>query len=46
LPDYPAITAAIGPATRVVFLQRSRGYAKRKPLQIGEIRGWCWPSGR
>ncbi len=38
LPDYPAITAAIGPATRVVFLQRSRGYAKRKPLQIGEIR--------
>ncbi len=38
LPDYPAITAAIGPATRVVFLQRSRGYAKRKPLQVEEIR--------
>lgn len=38
LPDYPAIRAAIGPATRVVFLQRSRGYAKRKPLQVEEIR--------
>ena len=37
-PDVPAIRAAIGPSTRLVFLQRSRGYAKRKPLQVEEIR--------
>lgn len=38
LPDHAAIRAAIGPSTKVVFLQRSRGYAKRKPLRIEDIR--------
>ncbi len=36
--DMPAIRASIGNRTRVVFLQRSRGYSRRKPLLIEDIR--------
>ena len=39
-PDIPAIRAAIDSRTRVVAVQRSRGYASRpslSPVQIGEI---------
>lgn len=37
LPDIPAITAAIGPKTKVVEIQRSKGYEYRHSLSVKEI---------
>ena len=42
--DYPAIRAAIGPRTKLVTIQRSRGYALRPTLsvaRIGELIAFC-----
>jgi cystathionine beta-lyase family protein involved in aluminum resistance len=36
--DLAALRAGLGPATGVVFLQRSRGYSERQPLSLEEIR--------
>ena len=36
--DYDALQRAIGPATRMVCLQRATGYAWRKAISIEEIR--------
>ena len=36
-PDIPAITAAVGPKTRLVEIQRSRGYSTRPTLSVAEI---------
>ncbi len=36
-PDYRAIEAAIGPKTRMVSIQRSRGYAWRPSLDISTL---------
>jgi len=36
-PDLNAIKAAIGPRTRMVAIQRSKGYAWRKSLSVGDI---------
>lgn len=35
--DYNALEGAIGANTRLVFLQRSRGYAWRAPMTVSEI---------
>lgn len=37
-PDYEKINAMISEKTRVLFIQRSRGYSWRKPLSIEKIR--------
>ena len=39
--DYEALKDAIGPATRMVCLQRATGYAWRKAITIDEIREWA-----
>ena len=42
--DYPAIRAAIGPKTRLITIQRSKGYATRPSFsvaQIGELIAFC-----
>lgn len=39
--DYEALRRALNPRTRVVFLQRSRGYRLRPALRIGEIEAVC-----
>ncbi|GAB0492366.1 hypothetical protein MMPV_003628 [Pyropia vietnamensis] len=36
--DPPAVAAAVGPATKIVFIQRSCGYDWRRSLTIAEIR--------
>ncbi len=36
--DYKAIESSINPKTRMVFIQRSRGYSWRKPLSCESIR--------
>lgn len=36
-PDLEALRRAIGPRTRAVFIQRSRGYALRPSLTVAEI---------
>ncbi|MDR1209682.1 MAG: methionine gamma-lyase family protein [Clostridiales bacterium] len=36
-PDYPSIASAITPKTRVVLIQRSRGYSLRRTLTVAEI---------
>jgi len=36
--DYCSIEKSIGPATKMVFLQRSRGYELRGPVTIDEIK--------
>lgn len=39
--DLPAIAAAIKPNTKMVLIQRSRGYSLRSPLTIDEIKDVC-----
>ena len=39
--DLPAVIDAIGPNTRMVLIQRSRGYSMRKPLSIADIAAVC-----
>ena len=42
--DYPAIRAAIGPRTKVITIQRSKGYATRPSFsvaRIGELIAFC-----
>ena len=42
--DYPAIRAAIGPKTKLITIQRSKGYATRPSFsvaQIGELIAFC-----
>lgn len=38
-PDIPAVVAAIGPATKVCAIQRSRGYAWRPAVDIQAMEG-------
>ncbi|MDR0897549.1 MAG: methionine gamma-lyase family protein [Oscillospiraceae bacterium] len=40
-PDFKAIRAALTPQTRVVLVQRSRGYAWRPSLTLAEIGAIC-----
>ena len=35
--DYPAIRAAIGPKTRLITIQRSKGYATRPSFSVAQI---------
>ncbi len=42
--DYPGIRAAIGPKTKLITIQRSKGYATRPSFsveQIGELIAFC-----
>ena len=39
--DLPAVIASINSRTKVVLIQRSRGYSMRKPLTVGEIGDIC-----
>ncbi len=42
--DYPAIRAAIGPKTKLITIQRSKGYATRPSFsvaRIGELIAFC-----
>lgn len=36
-PDYAEIERRVGPETKMVYLQRSRGYSLRPSLSVGEI---------
>ncbi|MDD2214730.1 MAG: methionine gamma-lyase family protein, partial [Oscillospiraceae bacterium] len=40
-PDLAALTRAIGPQTKMVLIQRSRGYASRPALGEAEFRAIC-----
>ncbi|NLM76676.1 MAG: hypothetical protein GX173_01135 [Ruminococcaceae bacterium] len=40
-PDLAAIRQALTPATRVVFIQKSRGYSMRRSLQAEDIHAIC-----
>ncbi len=35
--DWPAVTAAVGPKTRCIGIQRSRGYSSRASFTVAEI---------
>jgi len=35
--DYPAIEAAIGPRTKLIEIQRSKGYLERRTFSVAEI---------
>ena len=35
--DYPGIRAAIGPKTKLITIQRSKGYATRPSFSVGQI---------
>lgn len=37
--DWPAVTAAVGPRTRCIGIQRSRGYSPRASFTVAEIGG-------
>lgn len=37
LPDPAAVAAALGPRTRAVFLQRSRGYSQRPTIPVAHL---------
>ncbi len=40
-PDLAAISAAIGPRTKVVFIQKSRGYTLRRSLLADDLAAIC-----
>lgn len=40
-PDLPAIAAALGPKTKIVFIQKSRGYTLRRSLLSDDILAIC-----
>jgi len=39
--DYANLNRVIGPNTKMVLIQRSRGYSMRRPLSINDIRTVC-----
>ena len=39
--DFSGIAGAVGPATKMVLIQRSRGYSMRKPLTVSTIAKIC-----
>ena len=39
--DVEAIANAVNDNTRVVVIQRSRGYSTREPLSIADIKNYC-----
>ncbi|MDR0357475.1 MAG: methionine gamma-lyase family protein [Clostridiales Family XIII bacterium] len=39
--DFDAIARAVGPATRMLALQRATGYSERKAVSTEEIRRWA-----
>lgn len=39
--DYQGVAAKLKPTTKMVLIQRSRGYSMRAPLTVGEIKAIC-----